>query len=52
MLAEGNTFDDMSFLQSCKTGMELAKKDFNLTVVYDIDNATDNYQERVDVYKK
>ena len=28
MLAQGFTFDDMSFLQSCKTGMEQAKTDF------------------------
>ena len=32
MLAEGNTFDDLSFLQSCKEGMEKAKNDFNLNI--------------------
>lgn len=49
MLAQGNTFDDFSFLQSCKTGMEKAKNDFNLYVEYNIDT-TNNYQERMDYY--
>ena len=50
MLAEGNTFDDLSFLQSCKEGMEKAKNDFNLKVEYNIDTASDKYQERIDAY--
>jgi len=50
MLAEGNTFDDLSFLQSCKEGMEKAKGDFNLMVEYNIDTASNNYQERIDYY--
>ncbi len=50
MLAEGFTFDDLSFLQSCKTGMEQAKTDFGLEVEYNIDTATDNYQQRIDAY--
>ncbi len=50
MLAEGNTFDDLSFLQSCKEGMERAKSDFNLIVEYNIDTASNNYQERIDSY--
>ena len=50
MLAEGNTFDDLSFLQSCKEGMEKAKNDFNLKVEYNIDTASDEYQERIDSY--
>jgi basic membrane protein A len=49
MLAEGNTFDDLSFLQSCKEGMELAKNDFNLIVEYNIDTSH-NYQERINSY--
>lgn len=49
MIAEGNTFDDLSFLQSCKEGMELAKNEFNLTVEYNI-NTGDNYQERINYY--
>jgi basic membrane protein A len=50
MLAEGNTFDDMSFLQSCKEGMERARNEFNLQVEYNIDTLTNNYQERIDAY--
>lgn len=50
MLADGNTFDDLSFLQSCKEGMERAKSDFNLDVEYNIDNDSDKYQERIDTY--
>lgn len=50
MLADGNTFDDLSFLQSCKEGMEKAKDDFNLYVEYNIDTATNKYQERIDAY--
>lgn len=50
MLAQGNTFDDLSFLQSCKEGMENAKSDFDLDVEYNIDNSTDKYQERIETY--
>ena len=50
MLAQGNTFDDLSFLQSCKEGMERAKGDFNLTVEYNIDTTSNNYQGRIDSY--
>lgn len=50
MLAEGHTFDDHSFLASCKEGMERAKVEFDLEVEYNIDTATDNYQERIDVF--
>jgi len=48
MLAHGTTFDDLSFLQSCKDGIERAKIDFNLIVEYNIDNSDNNYQERLD----
>lgn len=48
MLAEGNTFDDLSFLQSCKEGMERAKTDFNLSVEYNVDTTTNMYQTRID----
>jgi len=50
MLAQGFTFDDLSFLQSCKTGMEQAKADFGLDVEYNIDTTTDNYQGRIDAF--
>lgn len=50
MLAEGFTFDDMSFLQSCKAGLEQAKTDFGLEVEYNIDTATTNYQLRIDAF--
>jgi basic membrane protein A and related proteins len=50
MLAEGNTFDDLSFLQSCKEGMERAKADFNLSVEYNIDTATNLYLQRIDKF--
>ncbi len=50
MLASGHTFDDLSFLQSCKDGMERAKSDFNLLVEYNIDTTSDKYQERLDHY--
>lgn len=50
MLAQGNSFDDMSFLQSCKEGMENAKTDFNLSVDYNIDTATNNYKQRIEEY--
>lgn len=50
MLAEGNTFDDLSFLQACKEGMERAKVDFNLTVEYNIDTTTNLYQQRIEQF--
>ncbi|MCD4680540.1 MAG: BMP family ABC transporter substrate-binding protein [Bacteroidales bacterium] len=50
MLAQGFTYDDLSFLQNCKAGIELAKTDFNLEVEYNIDTATDNYQLRIDAF--
>lgn len=50
MLAVGNTFDDLSFLESCKNGMEDAKQDFKLEVEYNIDANTDNLQERINSY--
>lgn len=50
MLAHGNTFDDMSFLQNCKEGIERAKNEFNLIVEYNIDNSDNKYQERIDSF--
>ena len=50
VLAEGFTFDDLSFLQSCKTGIEKAKNDFSLEVFYDLDTASSNYQERINLF--
>jgi len=50
MLADGFTFDDLSFLQSCKAGMEQAKIDFGFEVEYNLDTATDNYLQRLDAY--
>lgn len=50
VLAQGLTFDDLGFLQSCKTGIELAELDFDLEVFYDLDTATDNFQERINTY--
>ena len=50
MLASGDTFDDLSFLQSCKEGMERAKDDFGLYVEYNIDTTTNKYQERIDAF--
>lgn len=50
MLASGDTFDDLSFLQSCKEGMERAKDDFNLSVEYNIDTTSNQYQARIDTY--
>jgi len=50
MLASGETFNDLSFLQSCKEGLERAKNDFNLDVEYNIDTTTNKYQERIDAY--
>ena len=37
VLAEGTTFNDMAFLQSCKDGIERAKDAFGLEVEYNID---------------
>jgi len=48
MLASGTTFDDMAFLQNCKTGLERAKTDFGLECVYDIDTSTARYRERLE----
>ena len=50
MLAEGITFDDMAFLESCKTGLEQAKMDFDLECEYDIDTSTDHYQKRLEYF--
>ncbi len=50
VLAQGFTFDDLSFLQSCKTGIEKAALDYKLDVVYDIDTANDKLSERVNNY--
>ncbi|MDG1901226.1 MAG: BMP family ABC transporter substrate-binding protein [Bacteroidales bacterium] len=48
MLADGVTFDDLNFLQSCKEGLERAKYDFNLTVEYICDTGANNYLQRID----
>lgn len=50
VLAEGFTFEDLSFLQSCKAGIDQAAHDFNLEVVYDIDTATSNLSDRINTY--
>ena len=50
MLASGVTFEDLSFLQNCKAGMEQAKIDFDLEVEYNIDTATDNYLQRLETF--
>ena len=50
MLAQGHTFDDLSFLESCKQGLEKAKSDFNLDVIYDIDTSTNNYYSRIEKF--
>jgi len=50
MLAEGNTFDDLSFLQNCKQGLEKAKGEFDLEVEYNISTVTNDYQERINSY--
>jgi basic membrane protein A len=50
MLAVGNTFDDLGFLQSCKDGMVKAKNDFNLKVEYSIDTTGNKYQEKIDAF--
>lgn len=50
MLAEGITFDDMAFLQSCKAGLEQAKNDFDLECEYDIDTSTNLYFERLEYF--
>lgn len=47
MLAQGTTFDDMAFLQSCKEGLEKAKNTYNLKVTYNIDTTTNEYFERI-----
>ena len=50
MLAEGNTFNDLSFLQDCKLGLENAKEEFDLEVEYNISTSTNDYQERINSY--
>ncbi|MCF8345171.1 MAG: hypothetical protein K9H13_11100, partial [Bacteroidales bacterium] len=50
MLAEGHSFDDMAFLQSCKEGMERAQVDFELELDYDADTTTDQYIQRLRYY--
>jgi basic membrane protein A len=50
ILAQGTTFDDLSFLQSCKTGLERAKKDFSFETAYNIDTTTNRYTERLEYY--
>ena len=50
MLAQGITFDDLSFLQSCKTGLEKAKPVFTISCEYNIDTTTNRYQERLEYY--
>jgi len=50
MLAQGITFDDGAFLQSCKTGLEKAKTDFSLECDYNIDTTTTTYQERLEYF--
>lgn len=50
MLAQGITFDDLAFLQSCKTGLEKAKTDFSIACEYNIDTTTNHYQERLEYY--
>jgi len=37
VLANGLTFEDQSFLQSCKEGIDSAAVAFNLDVVYNLD---------------
>jgi len=50
MLAQGITFDDLAFLQSCKTGLERAKTDFGIQGEYNIDTTTHDYQGRLEYY--
>jgi len=50
MLAQGITFDDQAFLQSCKNGLEQAKNDFDLECEYNIDTTTTRYRERLEYY--
>jgi basic membrane protein A len=50
MLAQGTTFEDLSFLQSCKTGLERARKDFSIACTYNIDTTTNSYQERLEYF--
>ncbi|MCK9205056.1 MAG: BMP family ABC transporter substrate-binding protein [Bacteroidales bacterium] len=50
MLAQGTTFDDLAFLQSCKTGLEKAKTNFGLECEYNIDTTTNKYEERLEYY--
>jgi len=50
MLAQGITFDDHAFLQSCKSGLEKAKTDFGIACEYNIDTTTNRYLERLEYY--
>ena len=50
MLAYGSTFDDHAFLQSCKSGLEQARKDLGIAAAYDIDTTTDQYILRLEKY--
>ena len=50
MLAEGITFDDQAFLQSCKTGLEQARDDFGIECEYNIDTSMSNLVERLEIY--
>jgi len=50
MLAQGITFNDLAFLQSCKAGLENAQKEFGITCEYNIDTNTNNYLERLEYY--
>lgn len=50
MLAQGITFDDQAFLQSCKKGLEQAKTDCDLECEYNIDTSTTRYRERLEFY--
>ncbi|MDD4645430.1 MAG: BMP family ABC transporter substrate-binding protein [Bacteroidales bacterium] len=50
MLAQGITFDDQAFLQSCKAGLEQSKTDFGIECQYDVDTTTTNYLKRLEYY--
>jgi len=48
ILAQGITFDDRAFLQSCKAGIERAEADFHIESTYCIDTVENNYRERLE----
>ncbi|MEI7980229.1 MAG: BMP family ABC transporter substrate-binding protein [Bacteroidota bacterium] len=50
MLAQGITFDDLAFLQSCKTGLEKAKTEFGFQCTYNIDTTTSRYLEKLEYF--